>query len=300
VLPKHGVVIGVFLLAHAARLTPRHDRATWVKAASQRSTILAQATDLENPADALLGLSLAQVKGQVVLAPALQSLSYTASRSTLVEIARLLLTTVPPIWLWLAISNGAVLREYIPSADLDALTWLEPELDELLVGVHSELKRSRDERRIKEIGNAAEAMLLAAFSHAGLSPIHVAAYFDGYGYDIEVPGTTTNRIEVKAASDRTRGRFPITRNEYDKSKLYRSEWRLLQVIFTADAFHTDRIDASHVREIIQLSAEALWKVIPADHPGFFWTESAEVVPDPEAWTTTTIELDPNFSVAGLT
>jgi hypothetical protein len=298
-LPKHGITYSIFLLAYTARLSPRKNLDDWVGAARAQSSYLASAVDLKGPAQAMIGLSLAMCTDSIALSPKLHALTTTADRATMLAIARLLLCTAPPVWLRFAVSDVGVVREYIPSDDLQALDWLEPDLNELLLDAYKDVNAAGQDALKKSVGDAAELFLMSTFVYAGLGPRHVARWSDAYGYDIEIPTEPLDRIEVKAASPKTSGRFFITRNEYEKSKLHGSEWRLLQVVFSNAAFVAEQIDASHVEAIYELSAEMLSQVVPKDTKGFVWKESAELMPESSAWSVVSVVPDPSFSLPGF-
>lgn len=298
-LPNHGVTHAAFLLGYTARLNKVASIDQLIEMARSQLTYLASATDLRTPAAGLLDLKLLAVDACVALDAKLETLSYTADQRTMTAIARLLLQGAPPIWLWSAVQHGRVLREYIPSADLNALSWLEPELDALLVSVHAALNTERQTELIKQIGDTAELLLMAAFAYEGRRPIHVARHHDGCGYDIELPASPRDRIEVKAASVNTEGQFRLTRNEYDKARLWGTEWRLIQVVFSQQAFFADRIGAQHVVGMNELSAAAVSRLAPPDSASFRWIESAQFSPAAHDWSKVEITLDPNFSTPGF-
>lgn len=297
-LPRHGAVYGIFLLAYAARLSPRRNLDEWIEGARATSSFLSRAIDLREPAKALIRFQLVEIRDRVVLARPLRLLSDTADRATLLGLARLLLSVAPPIWLHLAINNNNVEREYIPTDDLEALAWLEPDLDQLLLDVHAHLDDDQQDLR-KRVGDAAELFLMAAFAYAGARPVHVARLSDAYGYDIELRNQSTERIEIKAASPKTRGRFYLSRNEYEKSYAFGDEWGLLQVIFTREAFVAERLDHTHVQEILRLRPEGIRSIVPPDTAHFIWMESAQLVPDRNMWELASIELDPDFTLPGF-
>jgi hypothetical protein len=215
------------------------------------------------------------------------------------EIARILLLSDAPIWLFTSVSEGVVKREYIPTEHLRAMQWLGADVDQVILDAHAELHEEFDSAFRKRIGDAAEVFVLAGLQHAGLEAIHVAQIDDRFGYDIEVVGTPTDRIEVKAASARTRGTFHLTRNEFDKSRAHGAEWRLIQVVFLGAAFVSDRLDATHVEGVYELVGAALAEIVPDDTPAFKWTGSAVLSPPEGAWHDAKIRLDPSYSIPGF-
>jgi len=298
-LPRHGTVYGIFLLAHVAKSAPRQSLTDWVNAARARSSYLAAAVNLQEPAHSLVELKLAKIERQVMLAPPLVALSETADRATLIGIARVLLTVSPPAWLALSITNHRVAREYIPSDDLRALEWLDPELDQVLIDVSEQLIEGKTDDLKKKFGDAGELFIMAALSDAGLRPLHVAKISDAYGYDIEVRIGAIHRIEVKTASTNTARSFRLTRNEFEKSRLYGDQWRLIQLVFKSSALLADRLDITHVEEILELQAGALLSIVPPDTQHFVWKDSGVVTPEPAMWRPAKIVLDPEFSMPGF-
>lgn len=298
-LPTQGVAVAIFLLSHAARLGERCSVSNWLEAAQSRSSFLAAALDFHAPADLMLRLSLAHVDECVRIAPSMAALSHEADRRSLEAIARAVLVGVPPIWLWTAVEQGAVDREFIPSHDLEALSWLEPNLDAVLLSVHEQLSADREKDDLQAVGALAERILLAEFAGLGLNPVHVAPLFDGCGYDIELPGPPIRRIEVKAASSGTRGNFRITRNEFEKSRAYGEEWLLTQVVLQPSAFLADVVCRSAIIEVLELSAANLDQAVPSDTANFAWAESAQVSPRDDAWTSRPIALNHDFQIRGV-
>jgi hypothetical protein len=75
----------------------------------------------------------------------------------------------------------------------------------------------RDEEWIQfrwRFGAAAELMVLAAKRLAGADPLHVSSLSDTYGYDIECR-RPLERIEIKAATTRTKDVVNVSRNEFE-------------------------------------------------------------------------------------
>ena len=298
-LPRKGAAHAICLLSYAAVLKERANLSDWIRSASAISASLSVASDLRPPAEWLVRAGLAVAESCVVLAPPLRVLSGRADRPTLLAIAELMLRASPPGWLRVAVGASGVVREYIPNRDLEALLWIDPDLDGLLMEVGAEVAVTREAAFRERMGTAAEALLMAAFKRAGRSPLHVAKLSDAYGYDIEMGGAALDRVEVKAAGPGTRGRFRLTRNEYDKSRAYGSQWRLVQVVFKSSAFVAERIRDEHVETVLQLGEGSLQALVPADQPGFVWMESAELTPDQCDWSFLDVELDPGFTTAGF-
>jgi hypothetical protein len=298
-LPKKGIAHAICLLSHAATLKRRTDIDDWVSSASALSASLSVAADLRPPAEWLVHVGFVVAEDHVIIAPPLKALSGRADRSTLLAIARLTLRASPPGWLPVAVGASGVVREYIPSRDLEALLWIDPDLDALLMDVGAEIAVTRENAFKERMGAAAEALLIAAFERAGRSPLHVSKLSDAYGYDIEMSNPAFDRVEVKAAGINTSGRFMLTRNEYNKSLSYGSQWRLVQVVFSASAFAAERLHHHHVEAVLQLKHGSVAALVPPDTPGFVWMESAELKPDPSCWTPLEIELDPCFTMTGF-
>ncbi|WP_030490889.1 DUF3883 domain-containing protein [Micromonospora chokoriensis] len=282
-LPRRGAAYAVLLLCYAARLAARRDIADWVRAARTHGTFVAAATDLTTPAEYLLASGLARQAEAIMLATPLAGIAGTADDTTLRHIARVLLTTDPPAWLRIAVSPRGVARQYIPTADLRALEWLDPGLDDILIDICSAVSRPRDTDFRKRIGDAAEAVILEALRAHGCHPTHVASISDAFGYDIELAGPPRLRIEVKGCSANNRGTFHLSRNEYDKSRFHRDEWLLTQVVFANEAFVAPHIKPSHIIGIFEVSAHDIALAVPPDTTEFIWTDSAVIAPPPSAW-----------------
>ena len=257
---------------------------------------MAHALDLECTAKQMVALNLVTCGSEIHPAQVLRQFSEIADRQTLVAIAQILLNHAPPPWLRAAIDNHRVVREYIPSEDLDALAWLGEDLDTVLLRAHHNLLVLDLGSFRSRFGAAAELIVLAAKRRAGVDPIHVAMVSDSYGYDIECRCQPVERIEVKAATVRTKHSFYISRNEYEKSKVFRNEWQLIQVVFSNAAFVSNQLDVGHVEEVRRLRDCALERLVPADTPEFRWSESAEISPPADAWETADIALDPDFNL----
>lgn len=293
-LPSRGLCHTVFLLNHTLQLRPRVNVDDWVTASRSKATFMAQSADLRRTAEALIGIGLVSVGPTLTPTKRLSALSERADRPTLVAIARLLLSHAPPAWLAIALDQTGVRREYIPSRDLERLSWLGAELDRLLRDAYEFVTAEERVAFRKQFGNAAELLVLAAKTLQGAQPIHVAAFSDVYGYDIECRLPATERIEVKAASENTRHRFHLSRNEYDKSRFFGAEWRLVQVVFSTRAFIAERITAYDIAEVLELDSATLSALIPPDTEAFRWAESAEISAPIEAWRRADLVMDPDF------
>jgi len=229
----------------------------------------------------------------------LLELCETDNHATLRSIVRVVLAARLPQWLHIAVTSAGVAREYIPEDELNAMVWLEPDLDQILIDVWNDEGTGDRASLLKALDDAAEHITFAALAHAGAAPIHVAQLSNSFGYDIEARSPVVRRIEVKAAGTTNQHSFDLARNEFDKSQRHGAEWRLWQVVFSSAAFVADTLDASHVEGVLELTSEALSLAVPADLPGFVWTESAHVTPPPVSWNPAAVTLDPDFTTTGF-
>ena len=218
-LPSQGRCIAVFLLVRVAHLKVRRNVEEWIESTRSTSSFMAASVNLQQPAEALTSYGLVAIGQGIQLGPALVPFTSSADRVTLFGIARLLLLASPPLWLTLAVDNR-VKREYIPTWDLQELSWLDPDLDSLLIEVRMALGDSRQDDLRKELGSAAKLLIMSALDAAGIDALHVAKISDAFGYDIECHSPSIDRIEVNAASENTRGTFCLTRSEFDRSLEY--------------------------------------------------------------------------------
>lgn len=287
------------MLCHAARLRQLRSIPEWVSAARKRSTFMSRALSLEEIASDLISLRLVGFRGSVATADALRGLSEKADSMTLQEIARQVLKANPPAWIRFAMADGFVNRDYIPASDLAVLSWLGEDLEQILIDVYNAAGGAGRDALLKAMGDAAELFIFEALKRVGRSPRHVAKLSDIYGYDIECPGPPFDRIEVKAASRLSSCKFHLTRNEFEKSITYRTEWRLIQVIFSGRAFLDETLNASHVESVRELRKQTLEKIIPGDTSTFRWTDSAEVFPPTDAWTPVEFHVDSQITVPGF-
>ncbi|MBF6397908.1 DUF3883 domain-containing protein [Nocardia cyriacigeorgica] len=288
------------MLARVAKIAPRHTVDDWIRAARAHGSHLTSAVDLQGYAHALLSHGLAHLdKSGIQPSGRLAAAVELAESRGLYEIAHILLATRPPLWLYLAVQDGRVVRDYIPASDLNALLWLEPRLDDILRIANHEADPRPMETMAKAIGDTAEMLVMAALRNAGKDAIHVAQISDSYGYDIYTPGDTVECLEVKAASSRTAHQFHLSRNEFDTCLRNRHRWRLVQLVFDNAIFMSDQIGARHVTAIRELTPETLHRIVPADTDQFVWEQSALVrVPD-EVWRDSDLVLDPNYYTPGL-
>lgn len=301
-IPSRGCCHGIFLLCHSARLGNRLTIEDWVESARSRPTFMANALNLEGIANALLELGFASTSSKGInIHSGLSSLSERANHETFLAIARLLIVKAPPFWLSLAVQEKNLHREYIPKEDFDDLEWIEPGLEKFLLGIYENSETGNNDAYLKQLGDAAEVLIFSGLQYIGLKPVHVARFSDAFGYDIEYSNSIgeTMRLEIKAASLKTRGNFYLSRNEFDKSKLYGKEWRLIQITFSNSAFFADEISCVHVESIRELEAGALHEIVPADSENFRWDESAFISPGIEKWKTLQLALNPSFVTSGF-
>jgi hypothetical protein len=247
----------------------------WIDGARSASSFMAASLTFQRPVEVMIAYELATLEDGVKISDVLMPFVETADRRSLFGIARLLMLASPPLWLHLAVDQE-VKREYIPAWDLDELSWLDPDLDSLLLEVASSTRQNEPDDIRKLLGDAAEMLVLDRLDKTGHKPLHVAAISDAFGYDIECRQIRIDRIEVKASSENTRGYFRLSRNEYQKSLQYGSQWRLLQIVFYNRAFVDGKFDTSNVLGIFQLKEGALQRAIPPDSKSFRWVESAEL------------------------
>lgn len=301
-IPSRGRCHGIFLLCHSARLGSRVSVKDWVESARSRRTFLANALDLEQLANVLLELGFASTSSNGInIDSALSSLSERADHETFLAIARLIIAKSPPFWLSLAVQEKNVHREYIPKEDYDDLEWIEPGLEKFLLGVDVSLEARNNDAYLKQLGDAAEILIFSCLQYIGFKPIHVAKFSDAFGYDIEYLDNDgeTIRLEIKAASLKTQGNFYLSRNEFDKSRLYGKDWRLIQVTFSNSAFFANEINCSHVEFVRELEAGVLDEIIPDDSKNFRWDKSAFISPNVEKWRTLKLALNPSFVTSGF-
>lgn len=281
-LPTHGTVTSVFLLANSARHRRYPVVAPWVEAAGTRSAFLSAALDHRSVAEFLLEAKLVFSMPELTLSPKLKALSRQADRQTLIAIASLLLETAPPPWLRAAV-DGGVREEFIPSADLQGLAWLRPELEQLLLDAANR-QASRSDSVALGLGLAAELVVLSALHSLNAAPVHVSQISDSFGYDIQSTKGPARRWEVKGATIKTSGSFHLSRNEFDVCRRYRSEWRLVQVEFAPAVVTAEFITKSHISAIRELQAQELVELVPQDTDTFYWEASARISPPTNKWT----------------
>jgi hypothetical protein len=297
-LPSHGFTSGVLLLAHAARV-PRTDIDVWVRAASDRAAHWGRSLDLPATARALLEHGLAD-QTQDGISPAQRLLALASMKFNAMQAAaRILLAVSPPPWLAQAVRTDAVVRDYIPDADLKALAWLEPGLDALLIDVAALHRTSQEDVWRARLGEAAEGVVLSALQNEGRTAVQVSLISASYGYDIEVCGSPTERIEVKGAGPGTAGSFHLTRHEFETALHYPNSFSVIQVVFRSHAFSADVLRPEHIAGMIRLTPQALRSTVPEDTEMFTWEQSALLTPPRAVWSSVGLRLAEDFAAPGL-
>ena len=281
-LPSQGICVAIFLLGRSGVLTARRTIEEWIDGARSTSSFMAASLSFEAPVEVMFQCGLAKLRDGVEISPELTQFVEVADRRSLFAIARIVMLSKPPLWLHLAVDRE-VRREYVPLWDLEELSWLDPDLDALLLEVAAAQNRGdRDDIR-KQLGDAAELAVFDSLNRKGLKPLHVSRISDAFGYDIECRSIRIDRIEVKASSETTRGRFLLSRNEYEKSLQYGSQWRLIQLVFLNKAFVNKQFDSLNVAGAFQLREGTLQQVVPVDTEWFRWVDSAELTVPSTYW-----------------
>ncbi|WP_281662837.1 DUF3883 domain-containing protein [Paraburkholderia fungorum] len=248
---------------------------------------MAGALDLERVAATLADGDLVSVDGCISVQKQMRGLAWRADRRTLLHIARVLLETFPPSWIGNVVSKDGVAWEYIPAVDSDALEWIGEDLLDLLTDVATKRVLSRDEEFRQKLGRLGERILAECKRRQGERVIHVAEISDSFGYDLECYPSSPNileRIEVKTALTHTNETFHITRNEREKARLYGEEWKLVQIVLSAQAAWKETISSNDVVLIRSLTAAAIVELTARDTPHFRWEESAMISPPTSMWT----------------
>ncbi|MFD8596356.1 DUF3883 domain-containing protein [Kitasatospora sp. NPDC059646] len=292
-------MFGVQLLTDVASLAPRGSLGAWLQAARAHSSHLIEALDLAAVARSLVDAGLVDVTDGVSLGRRLSAVAEFGDQRTLQDVARVLLVADPPPWLLPATRTGAVVRAYIPTDDLKALTWLEAHLDRLLLDASAEVRAESGEAMRERLGEAAEQVVLHALRQSGHRPIQVSRISDSFGYDIEVRGATPDRIEVKAASVTTMNSFHLSRNEFETGIRYGAQWRLVQVVFDNAAFAAGVIEPRHLAALRELEPGAIARLVPADVPSFVWEQSAVLTPDESDWRPAGLDIGTGLRLPGF-
>ena len=296
-LPSHGRCHAAFLLAHSVRLKPAATLDAWIGAATERSTIMAAASDVAGTAQILLASKLARLEDSIVLDQRLLRVSDRADRRSLVAIARLLLNCFPPGWVVSAVVDGEFLPEYVPEFDLQQLAWLGPDLAPIVLSVHHAITSATNDQLRKWIGDAGELAIVSALERVGLAPNHVSLVSDAYGYDIEYQRDKhLHRLEVKACVPSTAEKVIVSRNEYEAASTFASSWRLIQVCFASGIVVNRRATYSDILSIRELPSSLLVSLAPPLTKNFSWLEAAEFRPPDDYWNVSCLRVAPDFHV----
>jgi hypothetical protein len=284
-------------MAKAAYLRKPKNRQEWITSARNQPTFLASAGNLPAVANFMHAVEFVEIGDCIRLSPMVAALGYRADEPTLRRIAKLLLEKAPPAWLESALTRPGLALEYIPTHDLSALHWLGDELEIILKDVSTKKSRQKDDELAARLGNAGELIVMASKKLSGENPVRVSAISDSYGYDIEsYSALGLERVEVKAAVQKTKGSFFITRNEYEKSLRYKSEWYLLQVVFSPAVLFQNNVKRADVLNATVLSSAILHDLIPPDSAVFRWMQSALVRPDEKDWVSYDLQLPDDLVV----
>ena len=295
-LPSRGRCHAAFLLAYSARVRRCEDVPAWLGAALEKPTHMAASLDLAGTAQLLQDSGLARVDDVVIIAGDLARLDRVADLTTLKAIARLLLTRCPPIWLRTAVVDDGLVPEFIPAADLAALSWLGNDLEPIIVAVHRRLYGARDNALLKRLGDAGELMIMAGLQSIGLRPRHVALVSDHFGYDIEFDRSgNVQGVEVKTVVPATSDRILLSRNEFDVSRRMTDRWNIVQVTLSSQVIARGRVTTADLLQIRELSSASLSLMAQPDSEQFKWTESAEFRPIGEMWQATDLAVPAGFA-----
>ncbi len=295
-LPSRGRCHATFLLAYSARVRRCVDARAWITAALEKPTPMAASLDLNGTAQLLLDVGLAKVDDVVQIARELARLDQVADLSTLKRIARLLIVRRPPDWLRNSVVEGRVAAEFIPAADLDALSWLGSDLDPIIVAAHRQLYGYKDEDLLKRIGDAGELMIMGALHALKRQPRHVSLVSDRFGYDIELNSQQGRYgLEIKTVVPTTADRVLLSRHEFDVAARMEDRWKIVQIAISSIAVVRGLICAADVTGIRELSSSALMQMAPPDTSAFRWSESAEFLPMDDMWVASDLEVPSGFS-----
>jgi hypothetical protein len=155
-LPSKGFCLAVFLLVRAAHFRSFPSTKAWVEGARGQSTIMAAALDLDGAALAMIRMGFVDQDPATRVRGPVAGLWEMADRRTLVDIARLVLARNIPEWLDLAAGHGAVSQEYIPTTDLAQLSWLDGDLESLLIEIWNERYKKQEDAFLAAMGLAGE------------------------------------------------------------------------------------------------------------------------------------------------
>jgi hypothetical protein len=257
---------------------------------------MAASLDLAGTAQLLQDAGLAWVDNVVIISRDLARLDRVADLTTLKAIARLLLSRCPPPWLRTAVIDDGLVPEFIPAADLAALSWLGSDLEPIIVAVHRRLYGTQDAELLKRLGDAGELMIMSGFQSIGVRARHVALVSDHFGYDIELDHVDkVQGIEVKTVVPSTSDRILLSRNEFDVSRRMADRWKIVQVTLSSQVIARGRVTTADLLQIRELSSASLSLIAQPDSECFKWTESAEFRPPAEMWLASDLVVSPGFA-----
>jgi len=212
-------------------------------------------------------------------------------------IARILLELDPPDWLIVPFLGSQSLAALIPADAQADLAWLGDDLD-VLVGDAVSTRATDPVRQV--IGDIGEEIVLASELARRRQAVRVSRISDRYGYDIdssECGDTARFRLEVKCTLDSGRGGFYLTRNEYDVSGRYPSQWVLVQVVLRANQFWgAPCITATSLAAARQASAHVLRQHVIADSAHCQWCETVRIELPGPAWEPLDLVLPADWSM----
>lgn len=295
-LPSRGRCHATFLLAYSARVRRCVGAEAWITAALEKPTHMAASLDLRGTAELLLDVGLAKVEDVVQITHELAKLDQVADLSTLKGIARLLIVRRPPDWLRTSVVEGRLTAEFIPAPDLEALSWLGPDLDPIIVAAYRQLYGHRDDELLKRIGDAGELMSMAALHTLNRQPRHVALVSDRFGYDIELNSQKDRYgLEIKTVVPTTADRVLLSRHEFDVAARMKDRWKIVQITISSIAVVRGVVCGADVLSIRELSSSALVQMAPHDTATFQWNESAEFRPPNDMWLPSDLKVPSNFT-----
>lgn len=281
------------------RYAQYEDIDSWVRIASSRASFMAAAIDHLPTAIFLVAHELVGTTGPLVSSRKLRAVSTYNNRTNHLAIAALILEAAPPPWLSSAARGGRVLRELIPSGDLDALGWMGDDLDRVLRDA-ALIHASRSTQVQRGLGLAAELVVLACLESTNAQATHVALIGDHFGYDIETPDKSGGRIEVKGCTIATEGQFFLSRNEYAKCLEFENQWRLVQVVFRPEVLTVSRITQDTVMRVNVLTWSHVIEPAPDESPDFRWEIAARIRVASTKWTAFEHEVPSDLDIASVT
>jgi Domain of unknown function (DUF3883) len=296
-LPTRGRCHAAFLLAYSARVKECKDFNSWIAAALAKPTHMAASLDLKGTAKLLIDSGIARVEPFAITVGDLAKLDRVADLTTFKAIARLLLVRRPPDWLRSAVVDGHLAEEYIPEEALKAISWLDRDLEAIIVASHQELFGAADDAFLKCLGNAGELAVMSALRHSGFKPRHVSLISDRFGYDIEleVEGRILG-LEVKTAFRSTANKILLSRNEFEVAHRMGVQWNLIQVTFSSRILASQSVSFEDVERIRKLRAHWFSEVAPKEQEMFRWIDTAEFRPPDAAWDASDLVVAQEFKI----